>query len=152
MPIEYSIQPEYLTNFSPERTSSSLMSIFPSLRSMYRSLIMKPTRDRWELTHLVNVFFWTASLSSEIHKKHHKHCQMLPAVAQTLPCILCHNLVDPQQSSRYMIYNNSLGCYLEHSLRFEFPHLKNSQVSAWQMFKYLLLERRDFKLQPNPAV
>lgn len=53
-----------LTSLSPERTSSSLMSIRPSRRSVYRSVILQDTRARWELTHLVKVFFCTASRSS----------------------------------------------------------------------------------------
>lgn len=53
-----------LTSLSPERTSSSLMSIRPSRRSVYRSVIRQDTRARWELTHLVKVFFCTASRSS----------------------------------------------------------------------------------------
>lgn len=53
-----------LTSLSPERTSSSLMSIRPSRRSVYRSVIRQDTLARWELTHLVKVFFCTASRSS----------------------------------------------------------------------------------------
>lgn len=53
-----------LTSLSPERTSSSLISIRPSRRSVYRSVIRQDTRARWELTHLVKVFFCTASRSS----------------------------------------------------------------------------------------
>lgn len=56
--------PRVLTSLSPERTSSSLMSIRPSRRSVYRSVIRQDTRARWELTHLVKVFFCTASRSS----------------------------------------------------------------------------------------
>lgn len=53
-----------LTSLSPERTSSSLISIRPSRRSVYRSVMRQDTRARWEFTHLVNVFFCTASRSS----------------------------------------------------------------------------------------
>lgn len=53
-----------LTSFSPESTSRSLMSMRPSRRSMYRSVMRQETRARWEFTHFVKVFFCTASRSS----------------------------------------------------------------------------------------
>jgi len=56
------------TKRSPDNTSSSLMSILPSLRSTYKSWILQLTRTRCELTHLANVFFCTLSLSSYTHK------------------------------------------------------------------------------------
>lgn len=40
------------------------MSILPSRRSVYRSVIRQDTRAKWEFTHFVKVFFWTASRSS----------------------------------------------------------------------------------------
>lgn len=58
-----------LTSSSPLRTSSSLVSMYPSLRSLYRSDMRQDTLDRWELTHLVKVFFCTASRSSEENRK-----------------------------------------------------------------------------------
>lgn len=56
------------TSLSPERISNSFMSILPSRRSMYRSLIRHPIRARWEFTHFWNVFFCTDSLSSTSNK------------------------------------------------------------------------------------
>lgn len=46
------------------------MSILPSRRSVYKSVILHDTRAKWEFTHFVKVFFWTASRSS-VGKHHH---------------------------------------------------------------------------------
>lgn len=53
-----------LTSCSPDSTSRRRSSIRPSRKSLYKSLIRQVTRARWELTHLVKVFFCTASRSS----------------------------------------------------------------------------------------
>lgn len=53
-----------LTRVSPESTSRSLRRLRPSRRSLYRSPTRHVTRARWEFTHLVKVFFCTASRSS----------------------------------------------------------------------------------------
>lgn len=53
-----------LTSCSPERTSRRRISMRPSRRSVYRSPMRQVTRPKWEFTHLVKVFFCTASRSS----------------------------------------------------------------------------------------
>lgn len=53
-----------LTSCSPERTSRRRISILPSRRSAYKSPMRHVTRPKWEFTHLVKVFFCTASRSS----------------------------------------------------------------------------------------
>ncbi len=55
----------YLTSLSPERISNSLMRSFPSRKSVYKSPTRQLTRQRWEFTHFVNVFFCTCSRSTE---------------------------------------------------------------------------------------
>lgn len=58
-----------LTSCSPESTSKRRMSIRPSRRSVYKSPMRQVTLPKWEFTHLVNVFFCTASRSSAKNKK-----------------------------------------------------------------------------------
>lgn len=53
-----------LTSCSPERTSRRRISMRPSRRSVYKSPMRQVTRPKWEFTHLVKVFFCTASRSS----------------------------------------------------------------------------------------
>lgn len=53
-----------LTSCSPESTSRRRISMRPSRRSVYKSPIRQVTRPKWEFTHLVKVFFCTASRSS----------------------------------------------------------------------------------------
>lgn len=53
-----------LTSCSPESTSRRRISMRPSRRSVYKSPMRLVTRPRWEFTHLVKVFFCTASRSS----------------------------------------------------------------------------------------
>lgn len=55
-----------LTSCSPESTSRRRISMRPSRRSVYKSPIRQVTRPRWEFTHLVKVFFCTASRSSAV--------------------------------------------------------------------------------------
>lgn len=60
-----------LTRVSPESTSRSLRRLRPSRRSLYRSPTRHVTRARWEFTHLVKVFFCTASRSSAVARRSH---------------------------------------------------------------------------------
>lgn len=53
-----------LTSCSPESTSRRRISMRPSRRSVYKSPMRQVTRPKWEFTHLVKVFFCTASRSS----------------------------------------------------------------------------------------
>lgn len=55
-----------LTSCSPESTSRRRISMRPSRRSVYKSPMRQVTRPKWEFTHLVKVFFCTASRSSAI--------------------------------------------------------------------------------------
>ena len=59
-------------NRSPERISRSLISIFPSRRSTYKSPIRQEHRTKWELTHFWKVFFCTNSRSPEIEPTYSK--------------------------------------------------------------------------------
>lgn len=59
-----SVLENILTNLSPDKISNNFISILPSLKSVYKSVILQLARTRWELTHLQKVFFCTASLSS----------------------------------------------------------------------------------------
>lgn len=58
-----------LTSCSPESTSRRRISMRPSRRSVYKSPMRQVTRPRWEFTHLVKVFFCTASRSSAHDKR-----------------------------------------------------------------------------------
>lgn len=57
-----------LTSCSPESTSRRRISMRPSRRSVYKSPIRQVTRPKWEFTHLVKVFFCTASRSSAMER------------------------------------------------------------------------------------
>lgn len=71
-----------LTSCSPESTSRRRISIRPSRRSVYKSPMRQVTLPKWEFTHLVKVFFCTASRSSA--KKTKKVSYVTPRSQPTL--------------------------------------------------------------------
>ena len=58
-----------LTSCSPESTSRRRISMRPSRRSVYKSPMRQVTLPKWEFTHLVKVFFCTASRSSATRRE-----------------------------------------------------------------------------------